>query len=203
MTQCCGLLYQNPVWRSTGKESADAEENGRHVDRDHNRPTVLSAAGETYRWEKVKMTPSSNWSVLDGMCVFSLFSTVSWSSLRNKHVFFFLTERPQRWYPCWRGTAAVKPLTSPGRPETCWEETASQTSTTSSATSWTWRLSTHTKVRRRREKQFKMIEGYHCAIVRWVAPIWCLLSPPPGTHDIHALILGRAITGLQSFTVDK
>lgn len=24
-----------------------------------------------------------------------------------------------------------------------------------------------------------------------------------GTHDIHALILGRAITGLQSFTVDK
>ncbi len=24
-----------------------------------------------------------------------------------------------------------------------------------------------------------------------------------GTHDIHALILGRAITGLQSFTVDN
>lgn len=24
-----------------------------------------------------------------------------------------------------------------------------------------------------------------------------------GTHDIHALILGRAITGLQSFTVGK
>lgn len=24
-----------------------------------------------------------------------------------------------------------------------------------------------------------------------------------GTHDIHALILGRAITGLQSFTVEK
>lgn len=25
----------------------------------------------------------------------------------------------------------------------------------------------------------------------------------PGTHDIHALILGRAITGLQAFTADK
>ena len=24
-----------------------------------------------------------------------------------------------------------------------------------------------------------------------------------GTHDIHALILGRAITGLQAFTADK
>lgn len=26
---------------------------------------------------------------------------------------------------------------------------------------------------------------------------------PSGTHDIHALILGRAITGLQAFTVGK
>lgn len=24
-----------------------------------------------------------------------------------------------------------------------------------------------------------------------------------GTHDIHALILGKAITGLQAFTVEK
>ncbi|MEQ2214332.1 hypothetical protein XENOCAPTIV_001812, partial [Xenoophorus captivus] len=29
------------------------------------------------------------------------------------------------------------------------------------------------------------------------------LNLSPGTHDIHALILGRAITGLQSFTVGK
>lgn len=28
-------------------------------------------------------------------------------------------------------------------------------------------------------------------------------SPLAGTHDIHALILGRAITGLQAFTVDR
>lgn len=26
---------------------------------------------------------------------------------------------------------------------------------------------------------------------------------PAGTHDIHALILGRAITGIQAFTADK
>lgn len=50
------FLYQNPVWRAAGEKSADAEKNGRHVDRDHNRPTVLSAAGKTHRWEKVKMT---------------------------------------------------------------------------------------------------------------------------------------------------
>lgn len=43
------FLYQNPVWRAAGEKSADAEKNGRHVDRDHNRPTVLSAAGKTHR----------------------------------------------------------------------------------------------------------------------------------------------------------
>ncbi len=73
ITQCCCFLYQNPVWRATGKESADAEENGRHVDRDHCRPTVLSAAGKTYRSEKVKTTWSSNWSVLDGMVLILMF----------------------------------------------------------------------------------------------------------------------------------
>lgn len=47
--QCCCFLYQNPVWRATGKKSADSEEDGRHVGRDHPRPAVLSAAGKTYR----------------------------------------------------------------------------------------------------------------------------------------------------------
>ncbi|XP_029293946.1 glutaryl-CoA dehydrogenase, mitochondrial-like [Cottoperca gobio] len=55
---CCRVLFpcsstvhagQIPVWRATSKESADAEENGRHADRDHHRPPVLSAAGETNR----------------------------------------------------------------------------------------------------------------------------------------------------------
>lgn len=37
-------------------------------------------------------------------------------------------------------------------------------------------------------------------------PHGCVLTAGPaatGTHDIHALILGRAITGIQAFTAGK
>lgn len=63
--RCCCSLNQNPVWRATGEESADAEENGRHADRDNHWPAVVCAARKTHQWEKV--TLPSNWSVVDGM----------------------------------------------------------------------------------------------------------------------------------------
>lgn len=71
--------------------------------------------------------------------------------LRIKTVFFNvcilpLIEQHQRWSPCWRGIAVANLWILPGRQETCWEEMASQMSTTSSVTSWTWRPSTHTRV---------------------------------------------------------
>jgi hypothetical protein len=54
---------------------------------------------------------------------------------------------------------------------------------------------TDTKDRQYKYDSFKMIVGLKVDIVLTV----CVVIP--GTHDIHALILGRAITGIQSFTV--
>lgn len=51
-----------------------------------------------------------------------------------------------RWSLCWRGIAVAKPWILPDRPETCLGEMAFQMNTTSSAMSWTWSLSTHTRV---------------------------------------------------------
>lgn len=65
---------------------------------------------------------------------------------------FFLTEQHQRWSQCWRGIAAANLWILPGRPETCWEGTASQTNITLSVTSWTLSLSTHMRVRRQINK---------------------------------------------------
>lgn len=42
------LSFQNPVWCATGQKSADAEENGRHADRDHHWAPIMSGLGETY-----------------------------------------------------------------------------------------------------------------------------------------------------------
>jgi len=42
--------------------------------------------------------------------------------------------------------------------------------------------------------------GPQCLPVKWLTQVLWLV---PGTHDIHALILGRAITGLQAFTPDN
>lgn len=80
-----------------------------------------------------------------------------WLVLATGPVFFLLkkkitvcilppTEQHQRWSPCSRGIAVAKLWILPDKPETCWEEMASQMSTTLSATSWTWKPSTHMRV---------------------------------------------------------
>lgn len=140
------LLDQNPVWSATGQKPADAEENGWHVNWDYHWVAVMSDVGKTYWSEKV-----SYFSLLRS--VFHILYHHDWLTrlpdchkTSSKVRFLALIGQYLRWSLCWRGIAVEKPWILPDRPETCLEEMEFQMNTTSSAMSWTWSLSTHTRV---------------------------------------------------------